>query len=105
MATFTEKVLAEGELPSTKGTLFTATERTVVTFFSVLNENVTLETGKIYYKRATSRPIYPFKLKEDQAVQVVGKHRSVILEVGDLLEGVSTTATGVHYVIMGIEKT
>lgn len=105
---FSGKVLAEGQLPNSKTTLYTVPGSTTayVKYISCYNNNTTDETAKIYLKPgSTSRQIGIAVLGEDEMVRFVDKDEALILEAGDIIEGETTTASQVDYVILGIEET
>lgn len=105
MATRTPKVLYEGQLANSKGTLYTvpASTKTYITSIRIFNTNVTTQTVRFYYKPgSTSRQI-----TQDSVVQYGSVHTSTtgdVLEAGDLIEADTTTATAVDCIIMGIEE-
>jgi hypothetical protein len=109
MATFTAKVLADGQLPNAKGTLYTVPGATkaYVKFLHCHNGTATNgEAVKIYTKPgATSRLIGQATLNAGQAVRIIDKDEAVTLEAGDLIEGSTTTAATIDYVITGVEET
>lgn len=106
MATRTAKVLYEGQLATSKGTLYTvpASTKTYITSIRAFNTNAATQTMNFYYKPgSTSRQI-----SRDSLAQYASIHRSTtgdVLEAGDLIEADTTTATAVDCVIMGIEET
>ena len=93
--------LADGQLPAAKGTLFTATSITYEKTISLCNVAATTETVKIYFNRAAtgvSRRIRTVVLAPDAAYEVT---IALPMSIGDLLEGETTNATSVDYVIGG----
>lgn len=96
--------LASGQLPDAKGTLFTATRYTEVTFFSIVNGNSGAEAVVIYVKRSggSSRSIWTSPtLAAGASSNVIDGGSILILNPGDLIEGVTTTAAKVDYDISG----
>lgn len=105
---FLGKVLAEGQLASSKDTLYTVPASTTayIKFFSCFNTNTTDETVIIYLKPAsTSRKVGRAVLSANEQVRFIDKDEALILETGDLIEGETTTASKVDYVILGVEET
>lgn len=102
---FTGKVLAQGQLPNAKGTLYTvpALTKAYVRFFRVENPSGGTETVIVYYKKATSRQIGRAVLATLEAVDFI-EGDVLALDAGDLIEGQTTTATTVDYVIAGAEE-
>lgn len=101
----TPRILAEGQLASSKGTLYTvpSSVRAQVTFFAVFNTSGSAETTKIYIKPgSTSRQIEEYSLAGKGSARVVANGEILSLEAGDLIEGESTSATTVNYIISGV---
>lgn len=110
--TFTPKVLFEGQLPNSKTTLYTvpALTKAYITSMVCTNTNTGIEDVIIYYKPgSTSRAMYSGALAASLGGGLLGGKLLVtqgdVLEAGDLIEGVTTTAAKVDCVIMGIEET
>lgn len=107
--TFTGKSLADGQLASTKGTIYTTPASTVayVKFLSCHNTGSTTETVIIYVKRSgsSSRVIGRAVLQGNEHCRFIDKDETITLAAGDLVEGVTTTATTVDFVITGVEET
>lgn len=107
MATITPKVLAEGQLATTKGTLYTVPASTTayVKFLSVFNTSATTQTVIIYAKPgAVSREIGRFVLAQNESARVIEKDEALTLDAGDLIEGQTTTASVVNFLITGAEE-
>ena len=105
---FTAKVLAEGQFATSKGTLYTVpgSTTTYVKFFNVFNDNAATQTVIIYLKPgSTSRKIIRLSLAQNESANIVDIVGSFTLEAGDLIEGETTTASALDYVITGIEET
>ena len=98
-------LLADGQLPSSKGTLYTVLEgfRLLIEFFRVYNDNSVAEDVRIYVKPgATSRTIdRHMSLAASTAADVISNGQILTLMPGDLIEGQTTTAAKVDYVISG----
>jgi hypothetical protein len=107
---FVSKVLAEGQLPNTKTTLYTVPASTTayIKVIQCWNSGGSVETIQIYMKPgSTSRTIGYALVDADASYDPCiheGGPRTFILQAGDLIEGQTTTATTVDYVIMGIEE-
>jgi hypothetical protein len=104
MATVEIKSLADGTLPSTKGTLYTATEETAVKLVTLFNRNTTAELAVIYIKRSGSTSVEYIRTSLDTNEREISSE-SLPLSAGDLIEGVTTTAAKVAYFIGGAVKT
>lgn len=104
----TAKSLADGQLASTKGTLYTvpAATRSYVKFLFLHNTGATSETVLVYVKRSgsSSRVIGRGVLAGDESLAVIDKDATLTLSAGDVIEGETTTATTVDYVITGAEE-
>lgn len=95
----TGTALADGQLPSSKGTLYTAAAVTYVKSISCHSTSATSQTVILYTNRGgTSRVIARVPLEQYETLYV---ELPIVLESGDLLEGVTTTATAVDYQISG----
>ena len=110
MATYSGKILAEGQLPNAKGTLYTCPALTVtyIKFMAVTNEvGAGTELVVIYVKKSgsTSRVVCNGTLEEKEMIRVLDDGETLELSAGDLIEGETTTATTVDYVITGVEET
>lgn len=103
--TFSPKVLAEGQLASTKSTLYTVPGSTsaYIKQISFYNTNASSQTIALYVKPgATSRQIARYVLAQNEWAIF---DFSTVLETGDLIEASSSNATAVDYVITGLEET
>ena len=101
------KSLADGQLPSSKGTLYTtpAATQTIINRITLVNTNSSTESVNLYFKASsgTSRRIIPKDYSLIAAALFV-MDDAVTLEAGDILEGDTTTASKVDYVISGVEN-
>ena len=100
------KVLAEAQLPSSKGTLYTvpASYKTYITLVTLYNNNGTAETVTLYIKPGSNSRGWA-KMTLDASggyAHIDGK--GLVLEAGDVLEGFTTTVAQVDYVICGVEE-
>jgi hypothetical protein len=105
---FTGKVLGDGQLPTTKGTLYTvpAGTTTYVKRISFFNTNAASQTILVYINPgATSRTWRRYVLAQDEAVDLLDHGDALILQEGDLIEAHTTTGSAVDYFLMGIEET
>lgn len=105
---FTAKVLADGQFATSKGTLYTVpgSTKTYVKFFSVHNTNAATQTVNVYLKPgATSRQVVRLSLAQNESANILDIVGSFTLEAGDLVEGDTTTASALDYVITGVEET
>lgn len=102
---FTGKILAEGQLPNAKGTLYTvpALTKAYIRMFRCSNPSGGSETVIAYYKKATSRQIGRAVLASLEAADFV-ESDVLAMDAGDKIEGQTTTATTVDYVIAGAEE-
>ncbi len=101
------KVLGQGQLANAKATLYTVPGATsaYVKFLSVCNVSALNQDIEILVNTAgTSRRIAFISLAPDQSARVIDKDEALTLEAGDLIEGFSTNATSVDYVITGAEE-
>jgi hypothetical protein len=103
--TFSPKVLGEGQVASSKGTIYTvpASTSAYVKSITFYNTNAATQTLNIYLKPgATSRQIRRVSLAQYESYEFTSPY---VLETGDLIEADTTTATAVDYIITGIEET
>lgn len=93
--------LADGQLPAAKGTLYTSVGITYEKIVALCNVSGSSQTVKLYVNRAVSgvsRRIRTMTLDPDQSYEL---SIALPMSAGDLLEGESTNATSVDYVIGG----
>ena len=105
MTTRIPKIFTDGQLPSSKGTLYTvpASTSVYISKIHILNTSATTQIVKIYIKPgSTSRfLIHVSDLEQYESIIYDG---GLILETGDLIEGETTTASVVDYLIMGVTE-
>lgn len=106
--TTTPKILANGQLPNAKGTLYTVPGATTahVKFISAVKVGGAAETVRFYVKPSggTSRQISQTVLSSvGDSQRVVDGGESIQLGAADIVEGDTTTASAVDYVITGVE--
>lgn len=103
--TFVAKAIADGQLPTTKGTLFAIPALTwaYVKNITVFNTNAATQTVLLYLNTTgTSRRIARFVLAQNEWAEYTQPRE---LEAGDLIEGETTTASAVDYTIDGVLET
>lgn len=102
------RVLADGQLPAAKATLYTVPTgyRVRIKFFRVYNTSGGAEDVTIWAKPgATSRVIFKSAtLAGATMAEVLTNGTELALEEGDLIEGDATNATVVDYIITGDEE-
>ena len=112
MPTIYPKVLANGVLANTKGTIYTVPTGRIayVKFLRITNTNAgSVQTGKIFVNlTSTSREIGNFVLAALETADILD-NSSLTLEEGDTIEGWATDASispsyNVDYVITGAEQ-
>ena len=100
------KSLADGQLPSSKGTLFTgpAGVRTLIKSVILVNTHSTdPRTVNLYVNRGTSRRI----IDVDKLIAGKGSlvfSEPIVLGPGELLEGDASAATSVDYLVCGVQE-
>lgn len=96
------EILAEGQLPATKGTLFTATGQTVVRLIIVSHVAGGTQTVVLYVKKlaSTSRVIARATLLVNEFAE---EDQIITLSTGDIVEGETTDAISVDYALMGVK--
>lgn len=103
---FVAKPLADGQLPSSKGTLYTVPALTVayVKQMRIFNTNASSQTVIVFLNvSGTSRRVGQFVLAQNESADVFSD--AVQLSAADLVEGQSTNAAAVDYVLYGVEET
>jgi hypothetical protein len=106
---FTAKILAEGQLPNAKGTLYTVPASTKA-YVKFLNAHNTagggIETIIFYVKKSgsTSRLLATGLLNFMEQLRAIDKDEALELGAGDIIEGQTTTAAKVDYTITGVEE-
>ncbi len=91
---------SNGQLPSSKGTLYTATAAVVVNSITLVNTDSVTRTVNLYIKTGTSRHIIPVALSLTTGSAYLDDITRC-LNSGDLIEGDASAATVVDYVISG----
>ncbi|MCC7462096.1 MAG: hypothetical protein IT480_06485 [Gammaproteobacteria bacterium] len=101
---FTAKCVAEGQLPSSAGDLYTvpAATRCYVKRIKCVNTNATSQTVVIYKRTdGTNDRIIGRAVLAQWETFAVGQE---IVEAGDKIRGVTTTASAVDYTVDGVEE-
>lgn len=104
---FVAAVLGDGQLPNSKTALFTSpgATTTYVKKLSLFNDNAAQQLVIIYLNvSGTSRKWRRYILNQNESAEVLENGESVILEDGDSIEAVTTTASAVDYVLTGVEE-
>jgi len=106
---FVGSILANGQLPAVKATLYTvpALTNTYIKFINAHNPSAGIESVIFYIKKSAgvSRILGIAELDENQQTRVIDKEETLNLSAGDQIEGETTTVTTVDYVITGVEET
>ena len=92
--------LADGQVATTTGAVFTATAESIVKWATFHNTSTTLQTLNIYFTRSgqTRRQLYQVSLK---ARKTFFWDEPLSLSSGDVISADTTTASTVDYVIAG----
>jgi len=101
------KSLVDGQLPDAKGTLYTvpADTSTVIKLITLVNTADVVQIVNLYVKPSgsASRRIIPKDCNLAAGYSLIFDD-GIFLEVGDIIEGDTTTAAKVDYIISGVEK-
>ena len=96
---------AEGQLPSSKGTLLTAGGLGVLVKTVILvNTSADAVTVNLYFTRITSRRVIPKNYSLAPGAQFEMDFNSILL-AGDLVEGDASVATTVDYCLSYVTET
>jgi len=99
------KSLADGQLGSTKATLYTAptSKQAVISRISFANTTTSTVVCKLYFKASggTSRRIERFELGDEGTAKMEDE---ITLEAGDIIEGECSVGSVVDYVCSGVEN-
>lgn len=101
---FTGRVLAEGQLPNALGDLYTVPAATIayIRFMSFFNTNAAAQTVRLDLDTAgTPRQHWRAALAINERAEC---DSSIVLQAGDIIRGVTTTAAAVNYCITGVEE-
>ena len=101
------KSLSDGQLSAAKSTLYTvpADTTTVIKLITLVNTNTTTEIVNLYFKAngGTSRRIIPEDMQLKPGYSLIFDD-GIFLETSDIIEGDTTTASKVDYIISGVEQ-
>lgn len=109
MAT-TWKSLADGQLPSSTGVLYTvpASTRTSITYFAITNTDTSPRTFNIYITRVSSsaRRIAgkDWSIADGDFVNICDAPEGIRLSPGDTISGDASVGSKLDYVICGVES-
>ena len=102
------KSLADGQLASSAGTLYTvpASSSAIIKGFILFNTGTSKQTANVYITRSGSsrRQLYQFVLLAKSSASVITDGEVWVLSAGDLIEADTTTAATVDYTIMGADN-
>jgi len=97
--------LADGQLPTTVGALYTvpASTTAIIKSFVIFNTNAATQTVNVYITRSgsTRRQLHQFSVLQNASVVVLANGETWALSTGDTIDGDTTTGTAVDYVITG----
>ena len=101
------KSLSDGQLADAKATIYTtpAATQTIINRITLVNTNTSTETVNLYFKASggTSRRIIPKDYSLIAAALFI-MDDAITLEAADILEGDTTTASKVDFVVSGMEN-
>ena len=101
------KSLADGQLANSKGTIYTtpASTEAIIKSIILVNTNTSSEAVNLYFKASggTSRRLIPKDTSLPASNSLI-MDDLVTLEAADILEGDTTTASKVDFVISGVEE-
>lgn len=107
--TFTAKSIADGQVATSQGAIYTVPAATTayvkqVTFY---NTNAATQTLDVWLRRGagTSRQIRRFTLAQNESIDLLDSGETLELATTDTIRAATTTATAVDYVVMGVEET
>lgn len=106
---FEGKILATGQLPNAKGTLYTVPAATSA-YIKFINAHSIVGAGseiiQFFIKKSggTSRLLANATLLAKEQIRVIDKDETLNLATGDIIEGNTTTAATVDYIITGVEE-
>lgn len=99
----TIKNLAHGQLPNSKGTLYTASGAAVIKSIILVNTNTTTEVVNLYHYAATASTRLIPKDTSLAAGYSLVFDTMVTMANGELIQGDTTTASKVDYTISGVD--
>lgn len=106
---FAAGTLADGQIASSLGTLYTVPGATTayIKTITIFNTNAATQTVIVQIKRSggTTRKYRQFELAQNESADVLSPGTSLQLSTGDIIEAVTTTASAVDYTITGVLET
>ena len=102
---FTPTVVYEGQLPTTKTTIYVVPEDVTayIKQISIYNTNAAAQTIKFYVKPgATSRTWRRYVLNLDESAELLDQNQVLLLDSGDEIEAETTTASAVDCFITAV---
>jgi len=101
----TPKLVAEGQLPAAKGTLYTVPGSTslYLSKINITNTSTIHQTVEVWIKRGTSRLL--FHVEGLEQYETITYEGGLTLEAADLIEGNTITVSVVDYIITGVIET
>lgn len=107
--TFTAKTLADGQVAIAEGDIYLVPAATVgyVKQVAFYNTNAATQTLGVFIQRSggTSRKIRQFILAQNESADLLDDGDTLELAAGDAIRAVTTTATAVNYMVMGVQET
>jgi hypothetical protein len=99
--------LADGQLPDTVGTLFTATVSTIIRSFDVFNDGSARQDVVVYILRdgSTTRKVGRADLREGEFAEVLSDGKVWVLSANDSIQAETDNANQVDFTITGAELT
>jgi hypothetical protein len=101
---FAAKLLAEGQVASSKGAIYTVPGSAVAYIKSIqfYNTNALTQTLNVYLNGSgTSRQMHKIELEQDESA-VISHH--ITLQPADTIEAVTDTAAAVDFTVHGVEE-
>lgn len=105
---FAAKALGDGQLSDSQAAIYTCPLNTVayVKSITLFNTGASIETVILWINRSgTPRKWRQYIFGANEHADVLGGASSIILEAGDTIEAMTTTAGTVDYTISGVEET
>lgn len=107
MTTMSIKLLADGQLPNAKGTLYTVpgSTTTIIKTITYVNTDSSARAVNLYVKDSAraSRRIIPMNMTLGIGY-LMAYDNELTLEAGDLIEGDADVEDVVDYTVNGVEK-
>jgi hypothetical protein len=97
--------LADGQLPNTVGTLFTASVSTIIRSFDVFNDGGSQQDVVVYILRngSTRRKVGRAELKVNEFAEIVSDGKVWVLSQNDEIQAETTSPNQVDFTITGAE--